>query len=72
MKLRNTMKGNGNAETSSKTPLESMRQQPQVFVNNIQLAGLGQAVVTRHVDAQSAMAENDLLQRLARAKGASI
>lgn len=72
MKLRNTMKGNGNAETSSKTPLESMRQQPQVFVNNIQLAGLGQTVVTRHVDAQSAMAENDLLQRLARAQGTSI
>ena len=72
MKLRNTMKGDGNAETSSKTPLESMRQQPQVFVNNIQLPGLGQTVVTRHADAQSAMAENDLLQRLVRAKSSSI
>ncbi|MBP9940504.1 MAG: tape measure protein [Comamonas sp.] len=68
MKLRNTMKGNGNAETSSKTPLESMRQ--ATYINNITLPGVG-TVTTRHTDAQSAQVEVDFLTQLAQAKSAS-
>ena len=80
MQLRNTMKGNGNASTSNQTPLESMQQQnPQApyvgvagptYINNITLPSGGTAT-TRHVDAQSARTEIDILTELARAKSSA-
>ncbi|MVT28117.1 hypothetical protein GO496_03990 [Acidovorax citrulli] len=46
------------------------------YVNNITISGLGDwgvvRTTTRHVDAESANAEIDVLRKLAQAKGASI
>lgn len=70
MKLRNAMKGNGNAETSSQTPLESMRS-GATYVSNITLPGAAAPTQVRYADAQSMQANEALLRQLAAAKGAS-
>lgn len=68
MELRNTMKGNGNAETSSQTPLESMRN-GATYVSNITLPGAAAPTQVRYADSQSMQANEALLRQLAAAKG---
>ena len=70
MKLRNTMKGNGNAETSSKTPLEAMRS-GATYVSNITLPGAAAPTQVRYADANSMQANEALLRQLAAAKGSA-
>lgn len=70
MNLRNAMKGNGNAETSSKTPLESMRS-GATYVSNITLPGAAAPTQVRYADSQSMQANEALLRQLAAAKGTS-
>ena len=67
MRLRNTMKGNGNATESSQTPLESMRS-GNTYINQITMPGVG-TLTTRHKDEQSASDEKDFIRRLQEAKG---
>lgn len=68
MELRNTMKGNGNAETSSKTPLEAMVSR-QVSTINLQLNGQPYGQV--NTDPAGAASLNQFLGELSRQKGAS-
>ncbi len=68
MTLRNTMKGNGNAETSSKTPLEAMVSR-QVSTINLQLNGQPYGQV--NTDPAGAASLNQFLGELSRQKGAS-
>ena len=68
MKLRNTMKGNGNAETSSKTPLESMRS-GATYVSNITIPNESTPTQVRYADSQSMQANEALIRKLAAAKG---
>ncbi|GEQ76729.1 hypothetical protein CTTA_3734 [Comamonas testosteroni] len=68
MTLRNTMKGNGNAETSSKTPLEAMVSR-QVSTINLQLNGQPYGQVS--TDPAGAASLNQFLGELSRQKGAS-
>lgn len=68
MELRNTMKGNGNAETSSKTPLEAMVSR-QVSTINLQLNGQPYGQVS--TDPAGAASLNQFLGELGRQKGAS-
>ena len=70
MKLRNTMKGNGNAETSSKTPLEAMRS-GATYVSNITLPGAAAPTQVRYADANSMQTNEALLRQLAAAKGSA-
>lgn len=65
MKLRNTMKGNGNASESSQTPLESMRS-GNTYVSNITLDG--STTQLRFADRDSQSAAEALLRDLERAK----
>ena len=66
--LRNTMKGKGNAETSSKTPLESMASR-QISTINLQLNGQPYGQV--NTDPAGAASLNQFLGELSRQKGAS-
>lgn len=68
MKLRNTMKGNGNAEISSKTPLEAMVSR-QVSTVNLQINGQPYGGV--NTDPAGAATINQWVNDLARQKGAS-
>lgn len=68
MELRNTMKGNGNAETSSKTPLEAMVSR-QVSTINLQLNGQPYGQV--NTDPSGAASLHQYLTELGRQKGAS-
>lgn len=68
MTLRNTMKGNGNAETSSKTPLEAMASR-QISTINLQLNGQPYGQV--NTDPAGAASLNQFLAELCRQKGAS-
>ena len=68
MELRNTMKGNGNAETSSKTPLEAMASR-QISTINLQLNGQPYGQV--NTDPAGAASLNQFLGELSRQKGAS-
>jgi len=68
MELRNTMKGNGNAENSSKTPLEAMVSR-QVSTINLQLNGQPYGQV--NTDPAGAASLNQFLGELSRQKGAS-
>ena len=70
MKLRNTMKGNGNASTSSQTPLEAMRS-GDTFVSNITIPGVSGTTQIRYADAASQQAGENLLRQLAQAKGSA-
>lgn len=70
MKLRNTMKGNGNASTSSQTPLEAMRS-GDTFVSNITIPGMSGTTQIRYADAVSQQAGENLLRQLAQAKGSA-
>ena len=69
--LRNTMKGNGNATTSNQTPLESMRS-GATYVSNITIPGVAGTTTLRYADAESQRNGENLLRKLAQAKGASI
>ena len=69
--LRNTMKGNGNATTSNQTPLESMRS-GATYVSNITIPGVAGTTTVRYADAESQRNGENLLRKLAQAKGASI
>lgn len=69
MELRNTMKGNGNAENSSKTPLDAMASR-QVSTINLQLNG--QPYGSVNTDPAGAATLNQLLTDLGRQKGASV
>lgn len=71
MALRNAMKGNGNASQSSQTPLESMRS-GATYVSNITIPGVAGTTTLRYADADSQRNGEDLLRKLAQAKGASI
>ena len=71
MRLRNAMKGNGNATTSNQTPLESMRS-GATYVSNITIPGVAGTTTVRYADAESQRNGEDLLRKLAQAKGASI
>ncbi len=71
MALRNAMKGNGNATTSNQTPLESMRS-GATYVSNITIPGVAGTTTLRYADAESQRTGEDLLRKLAQAKGASI
>ena len=71
MRLRNTMKGNGNATTSNQTPLESMRS-GATYVSNITIPGVAGTTTVRYADAESQRNGENLLRKLAQAKGASI
>ena len=71
MALRNTMKGNGNATTSNQTPLESMRS-GATYVSNVTIPGVAGTTTLRYADAESQRTGEDLLRKLAQAKGASI
>jgi hypothetical protein len=71
MALRNAMKGNGNATTSNQTPLESMRS-GATYVSNITIPGVAGTTTVRYADAESQRTGEDLLRKLAQAKGASI
>lgn len=66
MELRNTMKGNGNAETSSKTPLEAMASR-QISTINLQLNGQPYGQV--NTDPAGAASLNQFLGELSRQKG---
>ena len=68
MKLRNAMKGNGNAETSSQTPLESMRN-GATYISNITVPGAAAPTQVRYADSQSMQANEALIRQLAAAKG---
>ena len=68
MELRNTMKGNGNAETSRKTPLEALVSR-QVSTINLQLNGQPYGQV--NTDPAGAASLNQFLGELSRQKGAS-
>ena len=68
MELRNTMKGNGNAETSTKTPLEAMASR-QVSTVNLQINGQPYGAV--NTDPAGAASINQWVSDLARQKGAS-
>ncbi|BDR09894.1 tape measure protein [Comamonas thiooxydans] len=68
MELRNTMKGNGNAENSSKTPLEAMVSR-QVSTINLQLNGQPYGQV--NTDPSGAASLHQYLTELSRQKGAS-
>lgn len=68
MELRNTMKGNGNAENSRKTPLEAMVSR-QVSTINLQLNGQPYGQV--NTDPAGAASLNQFLGELSRQKGAS-
>lgn len=68
MTLRNTMKGNGNAETSSKTPLEAIASR-QISTINLQLNGQPYGQV--NTDPAGAASLNQFLGELSRQKGAS-
>ncbi|WP_057092509.1 tape measure protein [Comamonas thiooxydans] len=68
MELRNTMKGNGNAENSSKTPLEAMVSR-QVSTINLQLNGQPYGQV--NTDPSGAASLHQYLTELGRQKGAS-
>ena len=65
MKLRNTMKGNGNASESSQTPLEAMRSGQRITIN-LQLDGRSYGDVD--TDANGAAALQSLMRELERAK----
>ena len=71
--LRNTMKGKGkgNASESTQTPLESMRS-GATYVSNITIPGVAGTTTVRYADAESQRNGEDLLRKLAQAKGASI
>ena len=71
MALRNAMKGNGNATTSNQTPLESMRS-GATYVSNVTIPGVAGTTTLRYADAESQRTGEDLLRKLAQAKGASI
>ena len=71
MALRNAMKGNGNATTSNQTPLESMRS-GATYVSNITIPGVAGTTTVRYADAESQRNGENLLRKLAQAKGASI
>lgn len=71
MALRNAMKGNGNATTSNQTPLESMRS-GATYVSNVTIPGVAGTTTVRYADADSQRNGEDLLRKLAQAKGASI
>ena len=66
--LRNTMKGNGNAETSGKTPLEAMASR-QVSTFNLQING--QPYGSVNTDPAGAASMNQWLAAVERQKGAS-
>ena len=68
MDLRNSMKGNGNAATSSKTPLESMASR-QVSTFNLQING--QPYGSVNTDPAGSATMNQFLGEIARQKGAS-
>ena len=68
MELRNTMKGNGNAETSGKTPLEAMASR-QVSTFNLQING--QPYGSVNTDPAGAASMNQWLAAVERQKGAS-
>ena len=68
MELRNTMKGNGNAPTSSKTPLESMASR-QVSTFNLQING--QPYGSVNTDPAGSATMSQFLGEIARQKGAS-
>lgn len=68
MKLRNTMKGNGNASSSSQTPLEAMASR-QVSTVNLQINGQPYGAV--NTDAAGAATLQQYLEQIARAKGVS-
>ena len=68
MELRNTMKGNGNAENSSKTPLEAMASR-QISTINLQLNGQPYGQV--NTDPSGAASLHQYLTELGRQKGAS-
>ena len=82
--LRNTMKGNASQSSqssqpsqpsqssqSSQTPLESMRS-GATYVSNVTIPGVAGTTTLRYADAQSQRNGEDLLRKLAQAKGASI
>lgn len=69
--LRNTMKGYGNATTSTQTPLEAARS-GATYVSNITIPGVASGTQIRYADAASQSAGENLLRQLAQAKGASI
>lgn len=71
MALRNAMKGKGNATTSNQTPLESMRS-GATYVSNITIPGVAGTTTLRYADADSQRNGENLLRKLAQAKGASI
>ncbi len=71
MALRNAMKGNGNATTSNQTPLESMRS-GATYVSNVTIPGVAGTTTVRYADAESQRNGENLLRKLAQAKGASI
>ena len=71
MALRNAMKGKGNATTSNQTPLESMRS-GATYVSNVTIPGVAGTTTVRYADAESQRNGEDLLRKLAQAKGASI
>lgn len=71
MNLRNTMKGNGNASTSTQTPLESMRS-GDTFVSYVTIPGQAGTTTLRYADAESQRNAETLLRQLAQAKGAAI
>lgn len=68
MKLRNTMKGNGNASTSTQTPLEAMVSR-QISTINLQINGQPYGQV--NTDPAGAASLNQFLSELGRQKGAS-
>jgi tape measure domain-containing protein len=68
MELRNTMKGNGNAETSSKTPLEAMASR-QISTINLQINGQPYGQV--NTDPAGAASLNQFLGELGRQKGST-
>lgn len=65
MKLRNTMKGNGNASESSQTPLEAMRSGQRITID-LRLDGRSYGDVD--TDANGAAALQSLMRELERAK----
>lgn len=62
---------NPNATTSNQTPLESMRS-GATYVSNITIPGVAGTTTVRYADAESQRTGEDLLRKLAQAKGASI
>jgi hypothetical protein len=71
MELRNSMKGNGNAETSSKTPLEAMRTQQPTTMYSSTINIDGGSRVVRYADSASMQTNEDLIRQLAAARSAS-